>query len=179
MDIEAVVETIKEEAGKIKNVDRLIEFIEYKIKELGLQLEEEDNKFRKSLGSDSPPAFPEDIVEDLEDLRIVIKKVQLFIDHEKLNQNPKDEGEDKKQVIIEESKVFGSRTKAPVESGPTQKKDYLSMPEVSAMIGCPESTIYKMTSNHSIPYSKVGRRLVFKRADIEKWIDKKKKKPIE
>lgn len=57
-------------------------------------------------------------------------------------------------------------------------KEYLNVKKLSAYIELPTSSIYKMTSDHSIPFSKIGQRLVFKREDIDKWLAKKKQKMI-
>jgi excisionase family DNA binding protein len=43
--------------------------------------------------------------------------------------------------------------------------------EVASYLGIPESSIYKMTSRGVIPHVKLGGRVRFRQADIDRWLD--------
>lgn len=43
--------------------------------------------------------------------------------------------------------------------------------EVSCYLGIPESSIYKMTAKGVIPHVKLGGRVRFRQADIDRWLD--------
>jgi excisionase family DNA binding protein len=43
--------------------------------------------------------------------------------------------------------------------------------EVSSYLGIPESSIYKMTAKGLIPHVKLGGRVRFRQADIDRWLD--------
>lgn len=43
--------------------------------------------------------------------------------------------------------------------------------EVSLYLGIPESSIYKMTAKGVIPHVKLGGRVRFRQADIDRWLD--------
>lgn len=58
----------------------------------------------------------------------------------------------------------------------------LTLEEASAFIKKPKSTIYQLTSTRQIPFSKMGKQLLFFKKDLLKWIEdgkKKTKKEIE
>jgi excisionase family DNA binding protein len=43
--------------------------------------------------------------------------------------------------------------------------------EVSSYLGIPQSSIYKMTAKGVIPHVKLGGRVRFRQADIDRWLD--------
>ena len=43
--------------------------------------------------------------------------------------------------------------------------------DVARFLDVPISAVYKMTSRNTIPYIKLGGRLRFRRADVERWLD--------
>jgi excisionase family DNA binding protein len=43
--------------------------------------------------------------------------------------------------------------------------------EVASYLGIPQSSIYKMTSRGVIPHVKLGGRVRFRQADIDRWLD--------
>lgn len=43
--------------------------------------------------------------------------------------------------------------------------------EVSSYLAIPESSIYKMTARGVIPHVKLGGRVRFRQADIDRWLD--------
>ncbi len=54
----------------------------------------------------------------------------------------------------------------------------LNVHELSQRLKISVSTLYKWVSQKKIPYSKVGRRVIFDERDIEKWFEEKKLKPV-
>lgn len=58
-------------------------------------------------------------------------------------------------------------------------KTYLDIGELSTFINKSRSTIYKYTSAGKIPSIKQGKTLLFKREDIEKWLEEEKSLNIE
>jgi len=51
-------------------------------------------------------------------------------------------------------------------------KNTLSFKEALMYLDVKESTLYKLTSNNEIPFSKPnGGKLYFKKADLEKWMN--------
>ena len=54
----------------------------------------------------------------------------------------------------------------------------LNINELSRKLKISVSTLYKWVSQKKIPYSKVGRRVIFDERDIEKWFEEKKLKPV-
>lgn len=50
-------------------------------------------------------------------------------------------------------------------------KNVLNIEDVSVLTGLSKSTVYKMTSNHEIPYYKPnGKQVFFDRAEVEAWM---------
>jgi excisionase family DNA binding protein len=43
--------------------------------------------------------------------------------------------------------------------------------EVARYLGVPQSSIYKMTAKGVIPHVKLGGRVRFRRADVDRWLD--------
>lgn len=52
----------------------------------------------------------------------------------------------------------------------------LNIEEAAAFIRKPKSTIYQLTSTRQIPFSKMGKQLLFFKKDLLKWIVEGKKK---
>jgi len=55
----------------------------------------------------------------------------------------------------------------------------MSVKEVSQYLGISCWTIYKLTSKKSITYRKIGARCIFKKEELDSWIDKHKVYPEE
>lgn len=53
---------------------------------------------------------------------------------------------------------------------------YLSISELSEYLKIPLSTIYQFTSKKEIPYSKIGKRLIFSKEDIDNYVKFKTQK---
>jgi excisionase family DNA binding protein len=49
--------------------------------------------------------------------------------------------------------------------------DYLSVTEASEYLGIAKQTIYKYTSERFIPFKKVGKKLYFKKSELNEWLD--------
>lgn len=46
-----------------------------------------------------------------------------------------------------------------------------SIDDVAAYLGIPKMAVYKMTSARTIPHVKLGGRVRFRQADIDRWLD--------
>jgi excisionase family DNA binding protein len=49
-------------------------------------------------------------------------------------------------------------------------KQFLNIEETSEVTGIKQSTLYKLTSQGRIPCAKVGKRLVFLKDDLHRWL---------
>lgn len=61
----------------------------------------------------------------------------------------------------------------------SRKDEFLNIQELSELIEESVPSIYTRTSQRTIPYYKKGKKLLFKRSEIIKWIESGKKKTIE
>ena len=61
----------------------------------------------------------------------------------------------------------------------TNKEEFLNVSQVADLIEESVASIYTRNSNRTIPFNKKGKRLLFKKAEIIKWIESGKKKTIE
>jgi len=52
----------------------------------------------------------------------------------------------------------------------------LNIEEAAAFIKKPKSTVYQLTSTRQIPFSKMGKQLLFFKKDLLLWIEEGKKK---
>ena len=55
---------------------------------------------------------------------------------------------------------------------------YLTVEELSQILQLSPKTIYQYTSNHTLPYVKIGSSVRFDIDDIKVWIDGKKVAPL-
>ena len=53
-----------------------------------------------------------------------------------------------------------------------------NLKELSEYIKLPESWIYRQTSDRTIPFIKAGRYVLFKKTEIDKWLEEKSVNPI-
>jgi excisionase family DNA binding protein len=61
---------------------------------------------------------------------------------------------------------------------PIKKEDLMSITELSEFLSMSKSHIYTLTSNKKIPHIKLlGKKLLFSRTDITKWIKSKSVSP--
>lgn len=59
------------------------------------------------------------------------------------------------------------------EKGPAlilNAPEILNISEVAEYLSMAKSSIYKMTSERSIPHFKTGKKLLFKRSELDEWI---------
>jgi excisionase family DNA binding protein len=68
------------------------------------------------------------------------------------------------QIVTEvEKRINKPEYQAPVY-------DEIGIDVACQMTGYKKSTIYRMTFNETIPFSKMGKRLVFSRKDLSEWM---------
>ncbi len=81
--------------------------------------------------------------------------------------------------LIEETvrKVL-SEKKQPQEQTGSSSSFLLSLKEAAGFLKLAPQTIYGFTSKRVIPFLKRGKKLYFKRADLEQWLEVGKKKTI-
>lgn len=53
----------------------------------------------------------------------------------------------------------------------------LTIEELSDRLGISKGSLYNMTSKHSIPFVKVGKRIRFDEAEIDRWLEAQKLGP--
>jgi len=61
--------------------------------------------------------------------------------------------------------LLADRQPAPADDG------YLDVPGAAAYLACSTSRIYSLVSARRIPHFKDGSRTIFRRSDLDKWID--------
>lgn len=60
---------------------------------------------------------------------------------------------------------------APVKL-PNAVPQYLTVPEVAALLRCQPSTIYQLVHKRRIPFRKAGRQVLFEVTEIDEWTKK-------
>jgi len=56
--------------------------------------------------------------------------------------------------------------------------EYLTVEEASKIINLKVSTIYTLTCRKKIPYFKRGKKIYFRKSELEEWISQGKKCPV-
>ena len=51
-----------------------------------------------------------------------------------------------------------------------QENRFMDVPALAEYIHLAKSTVYKMVSNKTIPFSKIGPRTLFDRVQIDQWV---------
>ena len=51
-----------------------------------------------------------------------------------------------------------------------EERKFFDMLELSEYLHLSKSTVYKMVSNETIPYHKIGSRTLFDKAQIDQWV---------
>jgi len=51
-----------------------------------------------------------------------------------------------------------------------EKSPYMTADEISRYLQIPKATIYQYTMRKSIPFYKIGNRIMFTKEDIDKWV---------
>jgi excisionase family DNA binding protein len=65
------------------------------------------------------------------------------------------------------------------QNRPTIREDKpLSIIEASEFLNIPKATLYQFTSARTIPFQKVGKKILFFRHELIAWIESKRKKTI-
>ena len=59
------------------------------------------------------------------------------------------------------------------------KEKYLTIEDVSKVTTLAKSTLYSYVYYQTIPFLRIGGRIVFEEKELQNWIDKKKVKVIE
>jgi len=52
--------------------------------------------------------------------------------------------------------------------------EIFNMGQAADYLWLAKSTVYKMTSSRLIPHSKIGKKIIFKKNDLDEWINKHK-----
>ena len=66
-----------------------------------------------------------------------------------------------------------------LEDNHFNKAVFLNLDETSDFIKMKKSSIYQLVFQRKIPYYKRGKLLLFKKADLVRWIEEKKKDTLE
>jgi excisionase family DNA binding protein len=56
------------------------------------------------------------------------------------------------------------------KAAPQDAKEILNVNEASDLTGLARQTLYGMTSQRTIPFFKRGKRILFKRSELEQWL---------
>jgi excisionase family DNA binding protein len=68
-------------------------------------------------------------------------------------------------------KAAGQAVKRPLIAQGGVGQDYLDVPEAAALLNRTEAAIYRLVARRQIPHRKYGRRLIFKRSELERLIE--------
>ena len=82
------------------------------------------------------------------------------------------------ELILERLNIIEDLLRAPKRNDPTQSapvNEILNMKQAADYLGLAKTTIYKMASSRSIPHSKIGRKIVFRRNELDDWINQRKR----
>jgi excisionase family DNA binding protein len=60
----------------------------------------------------------------------------------------------------------------------SKQKKFLTLEQVSDLLGLSKGYLYKQTSSKKIPYYKIGRKIVFEESKLNSWLEKSFKKPF-
>ena len=55
---------------------------------------------------------------------------------------------------------------------------WMSVDEACEYLGIPKQSLYKLTSAKAIPHAKPGNRLLFKREDLDAWLEEHREGPV-
>lgn len=59
----------------------------------------------------------------------------------------------------------------PTRSAPSKEEDpYMNIAEVAAYTRLAKQTIYQKTSTRTIPHRKIGSRLIFRKSEVDQWL---------
>jgi excisionase family DNA binding protein len=60
----------------------------------------------------------------------------------------------------------------------TSKTEFLNLKEAAQYLNLANQTIYGLTSKNEIPFLKRGKKLYFKKSELENWINEGKRKSV-
>ncbi len=60
----------------------------------------------------------------------------------------------------------------------TTKTEFLNLKEAAKYLNLANQTIYGLTSKNEIPFLKRGKKLYFKKSELENWINEGKRKSV-
>ena len=60
-----------------------------------------------------------------------------------------------------------------------QQEEILTIDQACEILHLARPTIYTMTSKRRIPHMKTGKRLLFRRSDLESWLSNNKKESVD
>ncbi|SOE23173.1 DNA binding domain-containing protein, excisionase family [Spirosomataceae bacterium TFI 002] len=79
-------------------------------------------------------------------------------------------------ITVEELKSLIQEAVSNSRNEPKVKeKKLLSIEEAAVFLGIPQNTIYQFTSKRTIPFIKLGRRLVFDKEELLEWVKQNRK----
>lgn len=80
----------------------------------------------------------------------------------------------KLEVRKEDLEAFGQKLLeqaiALKKASPSDAKEILNVNEAADLTGLARQTLYGMTSQRTIPFFKRGKRILFKRSELEQWL---------
>ena len=147
------------------------------ISELSIELDDNEN-FLSRLIREGGDAFPEEIQHHINNIRVLISKLEL--EKDKLESNiPNQAHIDTANSASKDERDFedGSNP-VELEKNDIYTKPYLNITELSQYTGIPRGTLYKYTHRREIPFSKPGGILIFDRKKIDSWLEEKGKKQL-
>lgn len=72
-------------------------------------------------------------------------------------------------------RVFALQKKTYQPQEPLIKDEYLNIQQAAELLSLAVATIYTMTCRKKIPYFKKGKKVYFKRTELEEWLNSGKK----
>lgn len=169
-ELEKELEKIQRKYKKLPSSNERILYLTQIVKHLEQQHKEDWATFRRLLDEKKLERDPVDVHNDLDEDELAISRVRLWLEAEQTGSQALDSLNNSTENDLQE-KIPERSTKP---SGATE--DYMDIQELSEYIGMSTSTIYSWSYRHKIPCSRLGKRLVFSRKDIDAWIKKQKKR---
>jgi len=65
-----------------------------------------------------------------------------------------------------------------IPSNQEEKNKLMTIQEAAEFLNLAVPTLYTMTSKHTIPYRKRGKKLYFRQLELEEWLESGKKKSV-
>jgi excisionase family DNA binding protein len=67
--------------------------------------------------------------------------------------------------------AIASRVVEILEDTEARAESYIGVAEAAEYLACPRSRIYALVSARRIPFHKDGSRLLFRRSELEEWVE--------